>query len=75
MNWVQAVSDFQMFLQIERGLSENSISNYSNDIKTFHYGNTPYRYKPKSSMKMVPTEYVDFGQGLLDIVEEVCNKK
>ena len=35
MNWVQAVSDFQMFLQIERGLSENSISNYSNDIKTF----------------------------------------
>lgn len=47
----------------------------SNDIKTFHYGNTPYRYKPKSSMKMVPTEYVDFGQGLLDIVEEVCNKK
>jgi integrase/recombinase XerD len=24
-----------MFLQIERGLSENSISNYSNDIKTF----------------------------------------
>lgn len=35
MNWVQAVSDFQMFLLIERGLSENSISNYSNDIKTF----------------------------------------
>jgi len=35
VNWVQAVSDYQMFLQIERGLSENSISNYSNDIKTF----------------------------------------
>lgn len=47
----------------------------SSDIKTFHYGNTPYRYKPKSSMKMVPTEYIDLGQGLLDIVEEVYNKK
>jgi integrase/recombinase XerD len=35
VNWAQAVSDYQMFLQIERGLSENSVSNYSNDIKTF----------------------------------------
>ena len=50
--------------------------NYSSgNIKSFHYGNTPYRYKPKSSMKMVPTEYVDFGQGLLDIVEDVYDKK
>ena len=35
MNWVQALSDYQMYLQIERGLSENSILNYALDIKSF----------------------------------------
>ena len=35
MNWGQAVSDFQMYLQIERGLSENSIENYTLDIQAF----------------------------------------
>ena len=35
MNWVQALSDYRMYLQIERGLSENSILNYALDIKSF----------------------------------------
>ncbi|MDG2108802.1 MAG: tyrosine recombinase [Flavobacteriaceae bacterium] len=35
MNWSQAVSDYQTFLKIERGLSENSILNYKNDLKVF----------------------------------------
>ena len=46
-----------------------------NEINTSHYGYTPYRYKPKSSMKMVPIEYVDLGQGLLDIIEDVYKVK
>ena len=35
MNWQQAVLDFRMYLQIERGLSENSIENYSFDLQAF----------------------------------------
>ena len=35
MNWSQAVTDYQTFLKIERGLSENSILNYRNDLKVF----------------------------------------
>jgi len=35
VNWIQALSDYQMYLRIERGLSENSILNYSLDIKMF----------------------------------------
>jgi integrase/recombinase XerD len=35
LNWGQAVSDFQMYLQIERGLSKNSIENYILDIQAF----------------------------------------
>jgi UDP-glucose 4-epimerase len=38
-----------------------------------HYGNTPYRYTPKPSLKVIPTEFIDLGQGLLDIVEEIHN--
>ncbi len=35
MNWDQACSDFQMYLKIERGLSENSIQSYHLDIQSF----------------------------------------
>ena len=33
MKWQQALKDYQSYLRIERGLSENSISNYGLDIK------------------------------------------
>ena len=35
MNWQQALVDFRMYLKIERGLSKNSIENYSLDIQAF----------------------------------------
>ena len=36
-----------------------------------HYKITPYRYTPKPAKKLVPSEFVDIGQGILDLVEEV----
>ncbi|WP_179349034.1 site-specific tyrosine recombinase/integron integrase [Winogradskyella pacifica] len=33
MNWQQALTDYKHYLRIERGLSHNSIENYSYDIK------------------------------------------
>lgn len=33
MNWEQAIADFRHYLQIERGLAQNSIQNYTRDIK------------------------------------------
>lgn len=33
MNWQQAIKDYQNYLRIERGLSQNSISNYSLDLQ------------------------------------------
>ncbi len=32
MNWQNAITDFQLFLKIERGLSNNTIENYSRDL-------------------------------------------
>lgn len=33
MNWPQAIADYQQYLKIERGLSANTISNYSLDLQ------------------------------------------
>ena len=33
MQWKQALVHFEQYLKIERGLSNNSISNYSFDVK------------------------------------------
>jgi len=64
------VSDmFSMIFEIE-GKKAN-INYLDTHESSSHYGNTPYRYTPKTSMKIIPTEFVDFGQGLLDVVEEI----
>jgi UDP-glucose 4-epimerase len=35
------------------------------------YNITPYRYTPKKAMKLTSEKFVDLGQGILDLVEEV----
>ena len=32
---------------------------------------TPYRYTPKQAQKLVPEEFMDLGQGVLELVEEI----
>jgi UDP-glucose 4-epimerase len=36
-----------------------------------HYVVTPYAYAPRLGQKLVPNEYVDLGQGLLDCLDEL----
>jgi UDP-glucose 4-epimerase len=36
-----------------------------------HYTNTPYRFTPKSAIKLVPEDYCDLGQGILEVIEDV----
>ena len=33
MKWKKSITDFQFFLKIERGLSQNTIDSYSRDLK------------------------------------------
>ncbi|MGE4556746.1 MAG: NAD-dependent epimerase/dehydratase family protein [Desulfovibrionaceae bacterium] len=46
-------------------------SQETSDYKTSHYALTPYRYTPKRGRKLVPDYFVDLGQGILDLVEEL----
>lgn len=36
-----------------------------------HYSITPYRFSPRVARKMVPNVFIDIGQGILDLVEEI----
>jgi UDP-glucose 4-epimerase len=36
-----------------------------------HYAVTPYAYTPRPGKKLVTSHYVDMGQGLLRLVEEI----
>jgi len=53
---------------------EEVVKYCSANEKVDHYGNTPYRYSPKQAKKIVPNEFVDLGQGLLDVVEDIYHK-
>jgi len=40
----------------------------------FHYSLTPYRYTPRRGKKIVSSTFIDLGQGILDMIEEVDDK-
>lgn len=42
---------------------------YQDREERMHYGVTPYRYVPKSATKMVPSSFVDIGQGILNLLQ------
>jgi UDP-glucose 4-epimerase len=43
--------------------------------KNDHYEMTPYRYSAKPGVKIVPSHFIDLGQGILRLVEEIDREK
>ena len=41
-----------------------------NDRDHQHYALTPYKYTPRRGIKIIADEFIDIGQGILDLVEE-----
>ena len=50
---------------------EQDVEFTSENLSGDHYIMTPYRYTPKRAKKLVPEEFVDIGQGILEIVEDI----
>ena len=50
-------------------------STKSGGYNMFRYATTPYRYTPKLGTKIIPNEFIDLGQGLLDLIGEVCARQ
>ena len=58
MKWQEALRDYQHYLRIERGLSLNSIENYSYDIvKLIHY-------LEEAKIKISPLFSFNFGNAI-----------
>ena len=63
---------FQIIFEI---LGKKQNINYQNKKNlNDHYGNTPYRYSPKSANKIIPSEFIDLGQGILNLIQEIDNE-
>jgi UDP-glucose 4-epimerase len=59
----------RMIQEIMGGKVEITFSPEQRDPE--HYEMTPYRFTPRVARKIVPNVFVDIGQGILDLVEEV----
>ena len=68
----QSMSSTDLFQMIFEIAGKKPEVNYEVGTRSqFHYGLTPYRYTPRQSTKLIPSEFVDLGQGILEVVEEV----
>ena len=50
---------------------ERNVSFNNKDIIGDHYVMTPYRYVPQKAKKLVPDEFVDVGEGILELISEI----
>ena len=66
MKWQQALKDYQNYLRLERGLSENSIVNYSLDIKKL------MRWLDSNEMQISPTSISE--ENLQQFIYEIAKK-
>jgi UDP-glucose 4-epimerase len=52
-------------------LGKNIALSYDEKADSGHYEKTPYSFTPKMAKKFVPRTQIDFGQGLLDMVQKI----
>ncbi|MBB4080229.1 UDP-glucose 4-epimerase [Lewinella aquimaris] len=70
-----AISDlFKMFGEIlDRKVTLDFVGD--REQTSGHYSITPYSYTPKLGRKMVTNEYVDMGQGLIELIADIQNQQ
>jgi UDP-glucose 4-epimerase len=54
---------------------KKNVSYNNNNIIGDHYIMTPYRYVPQKAKKLVPDEFLDVGEGILELIYEIHNEK
>ncbi len=59
-----------LFVMIGEILNKKLKIIYKKNISGEHYKTTPYNFNPKRSLKIVPNEFIDLGEGLLEIIEK-----
>ena len=60
----------EVAMMIREILSEDIVVEFEEGEAEGHYALTPYAFSPPIGHKLVPSDFVDFGQGLRDCIEE-----
>lgn len=68
-------SNEMMDMMFEISGKKKKINYIERDRDPDHYINTPYRFTPKTAIKLIPEEYFDLGQGILEVIEEASKEK
>ncbi|MBI2378120.1 MAG: NAD(P)-dependent oxidoreductase [Deltaproteobacteria bacterium] len=63
---------FKMFSEI---LGRPVRVEYPRESDASHYSITPYAYTPRPGTKLTTNEYVDMGQGVLQVVEQIAKER
>lgn len=72
----QSLTSKELASIVEEILNQKIEIQFENDSSdSGHYVTTPYRYVPKHGIKMTSPDFVDFGQGLLEVIEEVTGQE
>jgi UDP-glucose 4-epimerase len=69
----QSITQNELVAMIGEIINKKITIDYSSEIGD-HYEITPYRYHPKAGMKMTTPDFVDFGQGILEVIHEINNE-
>tara|TARA_Y100000590_G_scaffold463096_1_gene628942 strand:+ start:1048 stop:1935 length:888 start_codon:yes stop_codon:yes gene_type:complete len=68
----QSITINNLFIMIQEILKNQNISfNFSESLDSEHYKTTPYIFNPKFAKKLSPDEYIDLGQGLTEMAEQI----
>ena len=73
---VNSIKAKDLFIMIQEILQKKLKINYFNlKRKSEHYLTTPYNFTPRRSIKIIPRQYLDLGEGLLEIVSDFHKNK
>lgn len=61
----------ELLLMIKEMMNDEIELKFTNDSMEGHYKITPYSFKPKVALKMMPKDFHDLGQGVLDSIYEI----
>ena len=64
------VKDFLFMLAEMLNIPFESVK-FKNSYFNGHYVRTPYSFQPKLGRKYIPKDHIDFGQGLLELIQTI----
>ncbi len=70
---IQVLTQSELLKMIKEILGTDVSISFNPESMTSHahYKLTPYQYVPKSSTKLISSEYIDIGQGILELISEL----